>query len=128
MAKEKVKGVLAELKIFSKEGNVLDSEIVFKPYCEVYLDKLHDYLGQTRYLDIGAVIDEFGIDTVEKVVGGEVVEVERDLPEDARIVSCPKTERIVKRSSEIRYPWPGARREYLIRESILKQIYGEKVF
>ena len=113
---EKMKGVLAELKTHTKEGRLINSEIVFKPYCEWYIEPLRDGYAETKYDDVGVVIDEFGIDVAEKVVEGELVEVEREVPNGFRLVSCTIDPKVVKKASRIVYPWRDAMKEYLTRE------------
>jgi len=117
---QKMLGIIAELKTFNSKGQVVDSEFVFKPACDWYIEKLNDYLGATKYTDIGAVIDAFGIDVAEKVVQGEVVGVERELSDQEiaegglRQVSCSTPFSVEKIETPIRYPWPGGRKEYLV--------------
>jgi len=117
---QKMLGIIAELKTFNSKGQVVDSEYVFKPACDWYIEKLNDYLGATRYTDIGAVIDAFGLDVAEKVIQGEVVGVERELSDQEiaekglRQVSCSTPFSIEKIKSPIRHPWPGGSKEYLI--------------
>lgn len=113
---EKMKGVIAELKTFLPDGKEIDSKFEFRPYCDWFIEKLHDGYASTKYDDIGAIIDDFGLDVAEKVVKGEIVEVEREAPEDFRLVSCPAKVNYIKSASSIVYPWRGAMREYLIRE------------
>lgn len=118
---EKMQGVIAELKTFNAEGKQVDHEFIFKPFCDWWIGKLGDYLGCTKYQDIGAVIDEFGVAVAEKVVEGEVVPVERELSDreiiekDLRQVSCTIPIAIERKESEIRYPFPGGRKEYLVK-------------
>jgi len=118
---EKMAGVIAELKTFTAEGKQVDSEIVFKPVCDWYIGVLNDYLGETKYLDIGAVIDEFGIAVAEQVIEGQIVPVEREISDeeiikkDLRQVSCMEPFRIDKLESTIRYPFAGGRKEYLVK-------------
>jgi len=111
---EKMLGVLAELKTYTADGTRVDSQFVFKPHCDWYLDKLQDGLGNITFSDIGAVIDEFGADVAEKVVDGELVDVETEAPEEARMVSCRPNIEIVKIRSTIRYPYKGGSKEYLV--------------
>jgi len=117
---EKMEGNITELKTY-KDGKQVDSEIVFEPLCDWWIGKLHDYLGCTKYDDIGAVIDEFGIDVAERITKGEVVTVERTLSDkeiaekDLRKVSCAKPFTVEKIAMPIRYPFPGGSKEYLIR-------------
>lgn len=113
---EKMKGVIAELKTYLPDGTEIDSKFEFRPYCDWFIEKLHDGYASTKYEDIGAIIDDFGIDVAERVVKGEIVEVERETPEDFRLVSCREKVKYVKRASKIVYPWRDAMREYLIRE------------
>lgn len=118
---EKMKGVIAEVKTRTSEGKIVDSEIIFEPICEWYIGKLGDYLGCTKYPDIGAVIDEFGLDVAKKVVDGDVVYVERELSDqeiaekDLRQVSCSVPFTIEKKASPIVHPWPGGSKEYLVK-------------
>lgn len=112
---EKMKGVITQLITRGKTGDV-DSEVIFKPFCDVFLEEQHDYLGATKYSDISVVIEEFGVDVAEKVMAGELVEVERDLPPNARITYCPGPYRYIKVEREIRHPVPGWRKEYLVRD------------
>lgn len=113
---EKMQGFLAQLKTFTKDGKQVDSEIVFQPACDWYLEKLNDYLGQRKYPDIGSVIDEFGLDVAEKVIAGEIIAVETDPPQDARKSYCPGPYTLIKTGSKIRYPWPNGTKEYLVRK------------
>ena len=110
---DKMKGVIAQLKTYTKDGKEIDSEIVFKPSCDWYIDELNDYLGAISYRDIGDVIDEFGLDVAERVVSGEIVPVEKEARPGIRLVSCANRE-FTKQTSPIVHPWPGARKEYLI--------------
>ena len=118
---EKMEGVLAELKTFNEKGQLVDHEFVFEPTCEWYIGKLHDYLGCTVYQDIGAVIDEFGLDIAEKIIEGQVVAVQRELSDeeiaekDLHKVSCTAPLTVEKVQSPIRYPWPGGSKEYLVK-------------
>ena len=118
----KMKGVLAQLKTFNAKGEEVDSELVFQPVCDWYISKLGDYLGQSKYADIGAVIDEFGVDIAERVLNGEIVVVDRELSEKEiaelglRQTSCAEPLAIVKITSLIRYPFEGGRKEYLIKK------------
>jgi len=113
---EKMKGVIAQVKTYLRDGTEIDSQIEFRPYCDWYIKPLHDGYASTRYDDLGAVIEEFGIDVAEKIVKGEIVEVEREVPEDFQLVDCREKVKFKKVAHEIRYPWPGAMKEYLIRE------------
>jgi len=118
---QKMRGIIAELKTFNSEGKVVDSEFVFKPSCEWYIEKLGDYLGCTKYDDIGAVIDEFGIDVAEKITEGQVVSVEREFSDEQiaeeglRQTSCMEPVTIEKIRSSIQYPWRGGSKEYLVK-------------
>jgi len=112
---EKMEGVLAELKTYNATGKEMQSQIVFKPYCDWYIEQLHDGYAETKYLDMGAVIDEFGLDVATKVIEGEIVKVEREVPEGFRQTSCRVSIDIIKNSSSIRWPFPGGRKEYLVR-------------
>jgi len=112
---EKMKGVLAQLKTYNEEGKVIDSEIVFRPFCEWYIERARDGYAETKY-EFGAAIDEFGLDILTRVTeNGEVVEVEREVPEGFTLVSCRKSTEIMKRISPIFYPVRGSK-EYLGRE------------
>ena len=115
----KMDGVLAELKTYTDKGDCIGSEIVFRPTCEWYLPDLNDYLGQTKYSDLGAVIDEFGVDVAEKVIEGEIVPVVRDLPEKQeryRLVACPGEPKEYERiRSSIRYPLPGSKDALIVK-------------
>jgi hypothetical protein len=113
MMGEKMKGVLAQLKTRTKDGHVIDSEIVFKPMCDWYIDDLNDYLGAIRYDDFSKVIDEFGVDVSSRVLDGEIVEVEAEARPNYRQVSCAER-KFAKKSSPIVYPWRGAMKEYLV--------------
>lgn len=118
---EKMEGVIAELKTYNAEGKQVDSELIFEPLCDWWIGKLRDYLGCTKYEDIGAVIDDFGLDVAERIVKGEVIAVERTLSDkeiaekDLRMVSCMKPFTVEKKASPIYYPFPGGSKEYLIR-------------
>ena len=115
---QKMEGVIAQLQTFAPGpgGKVINSEIVFRPQCDWYMPDLHDHLGVTGYHDIGAVIDEFGIDVAEKIVEGEIVPVVREVEEDKyQLTSCKAEKKefeIV--SSTIRYPIPDSVKEYLV--------------
>lgn len=119
---EKMKGVIAELKTFNAEGKQVDSEFVFEPVCDWWIGKLGDYLAQTKYHNIGAVIDDFGIDVAEKIVKGQVVAVERELSDQEiadkglRQTSCTMEPfDIEKKQSTIWYPFRGGTKEYLVK-------------
>lgn len=118
---EKMRGVIAELRTFNAQGAEVDHEFVFKPTCDWWIGKLGDYLGSTKYVDIGAVIDDFGLAVAEKVVEGQVIPVERELSDseiiekDLRRVSCMEPFGIAKIESPISYPFPG-RKEYLVKQ------------
>lgn len=118
---EKMAGVIAELKTFNAEGKEVDSEFVFEPSCEWYIAKLGDYLGCTKYHDIGAVIDDFGVDIAEKITEGQVVAVVRELSDeeiverDLRQTSCMEPLRIEKIKSPIQHPYRGGSKEYLVK-------------
>jgi len=113
---EKMEGVLVELKTFTAEGLEVGSKIEFHPYCDYYIDEFHDGYACTGYQDIGAVIDEFGIDVATKVIEGEIVKVERDKPEGFRMTACRLERSFEKTSNQTRYPFPGGRREWLVRK------------
>lgn len=118
---QKMNGFIAELKTFTAHGKEVDSEFVFIPTCEWYIEKLGDYLGCTKYHDIGAVIDDFGIDVAEKIIEGQVVAVERELSDTEiaerglRQTSCIEPVRIEKTRSTIQHPYRGGSKEYLIK-------------
>lgn len=118
---EKMKGAIAQCKTYTAEGKEVASEIIFQPFCDWWIGKLGDYLGCTTYLNIGAVIDEFGLDIATRVIEGEVVAVERELSDeeitskDLRQVSCSEPFTMEKKLSSIRYPFRGGSKEYLVR-------------
>ena len=53
----KTKGVLAQLITRDGKGQRIDSKVIFRPYCDVYMEDLHDSLAETAYGDFSAVID-----------------------------------------------------------------------
>ena len=109
---EKMSGALAELVTKTPDGKQIDREIVFKPNCEWYCKGLSDYLGAVRYDSLADVIDEFGINVAEEISEGKIVDVEIDVRPDYQKASCSER-KFTKIKSPIRYPWPGAIKEYL---------------
>lgn len=112
---EKMAGAIAKLETRNEKGVVIDSQIVFVPKCEWYITPLRDGYAETKFEDIGAVIDEFGIDVAEKVFNGEIVEVEREIPEGFRQTSCPLNVEFFKNSYRIYYPYKDGTKETLSR-------------
>jgi len=78
----KMKGVVAQLVTTDATGKRLESKLVFRPYCHVYLKDLHDDLAET----------EFGEEIAERVLNSQIVEVTREVPEYAEVRSCPVEE------------------------------------
>jgi len=82
---EKMKGVVAQIR--DSRGI---SRTVFRPYCDVFLGKLGDYLGEIVYDDPGSFLEQFGVEVAERVwQKDEVVEVEVPLKADEEIRRCP---------------------------------------
>lgn len=82
---EKMKGVVAQIR--DPRGI---SRTVFRPYCDVFLTKMGDYLGEIVYDDPGSFLHQFGGEVAERVwTQGEVVEVEVPLHADEEIRRCP---------------------------------------
>ena len=117
---EKMKGVFAELKTYSREtGEVVGTELVFRPFCD--WARTDDYPGHsviwgTTYGNVEAAIKDFGLDVVTRATQGEVVEVETEVPKEYEILSCHVDERFEKDTYSIKYPSAGVK-ETLIRKS-----------
>lgn len=114
---ETMKGVLAELKTFRKsDGQQIASEIIFKPYCDWWIDRAGDGYANTAYGNVEVAIKDFGLDAVTKATQGEVVEVELQAPEDFVKVSCHVDDRFEKATHSVCYPFDGVK-EHLERKS-----------
>jgi len=119
---EKVKGVLAQLITRDAKGNRIDSKIVWRPYCDIYIKDLHDSLGETEFTDFGGVIDEFGLDVANKVVEGQIVEVARELLPNEEVRSCPQgKQRYIRVNYQIIYPGQGIKDD-LMSEATAKKL------
>ena len=122
MMAEKAKGVLAQLITHDKNGQRIDSKIVFRPYCDIYLKDLHDSLAETEYGDFSAVIDEFGPDAAQKVIDGQIVEVEKQLTPEMELRGCPAgRQRFIRVNYQIRYPGEG------IKEDLMSEVTAKKL-
>lgn len=99
---EKMKGVVAQLVTTTKEGTRIDSKIVFRPYCDWFIKPLHDYLAETQFTDFGEFLDEVGLAVAQRVVDGEIVEVEREPAPHLELRSCRRPEKYIRVSHETR--------------------------
>ncbi len=119
---QKVKGVLAQLITRDGKGQRIDSHIVWRPYCDIYMTKLHDSLAETEFTDFGNVIKDFGLDVAQKVVDGQIVEVEMELSPDEEVRSCPPgNQRFIRVNYMIHYPGEGSK-EDLMSEATAKKL------
>jgi hypothetical protein len=119
---EKVKGVIAQLITRDSKGNRIDSKIVWRPYCDIYMKDLHDSLAETEFTDFGPVIDEFGLDVANKVVAGQIVEVSRELAPNEEVRSCPAGKQMfIRVNYQIIYPGAGIK-EDLMSEATAKKL------
>jgi hypothetical protein len=119
---EKIKGVIAQLITRDEKGNRIDSKIVWRPYCDIYLHDLHDSLAETEFIGIGAVLEEFGAKVANDVIDGQIVEVSRNLQPNEEVRDCPVgKQRFIRVNYQIRYPGPGIK-EDLMNEATAKKL------
>lgn len=84
----KMKGVVAQLVTTDDRGNRLESKFVFRPDCDWRITALRDELAESVFTDFSLITEEFGADVAQRIVDGEVVEVEREVPADLELVGC----------------------------------------
>lgn len=119
---QKAKGVLAQLITRDKNGQRIDSHIVWRPYCDIYMTDLHDSLAETEFTDPGALADEFGHEVAEMVFNGQIVEVERVLGPNEELRGCPPgKQKFIRVNYQIRYPGEGIK-EDLMSEATAKKL------
>ena len=115
---KRVKGVVALLEEWTPDGKRVGSEVVFKPECDWYMEEIRGLLGEKVYTDFEKFVEEAGKEKAKKVLDGEIVEHEIELPETARMVGCPLGEyKWEKRVAPMYYPFKGSK-EYLVRERL----------
>jgi len=117
---KKMKGVLAQLNTYTEDGVRINSKLIFKPHCRWDIKHAGDGYADTSY-EIEGAVEEFGLDAVYRAAEkGEIVKVEKDIPEGFLKVSCPREVGFVKRSGRVHYPWPGYK-EYLIDKEFIEE-------
>lgn len=110
-----MRGVLAQLLTFDDKGQRVGSKIVFRPECNWWLKDLHDNLAEID-MTLESVLREHGEGVAQKVLEGDIVDVEVAPPVDAEEKGCPveKGKPWHKVSYEMSYPFHG-RQEDLTR-------------
>lgn len=107
----KMHGVVAELVRYDAKGNRVGSELVFRPQCDWFIPKLGDRLAEISLTTEGFV-KEFGATTLERVMKGEIVEVESKASEDMEFRGCPLKSKPWRRTSyKTVFPFEGTQED-----------------
>ncbi|MBA7541638.1 hypothetical protein ES705_33954 [subsurface metagenome] len=117
---EKMRGVVAQLVTTTSQGTRLDSKIVFRPYCAWYMKDLRDDLAETEYKDFGGFIEEFGDDIAQRVIDGEIIEVDRVPYPQMEFRGCDPDK--VGKFVRVSHVTKRGTTEDLMREDIAKQL------
>ena len=121
-AGQKIKGIVAELRTYDKDGKPTGSRLVFQPYCDYYVPKWNDSYGETEFTDIDAFIKQFGEDVFKRVTAGEIIETENSIGENSIKTKCSADNKFIKARDKIIYPYAGVT-ERLVRKSIYEKIH-----
>jgi len=107
----KMRGVVAELVRKDAQGVRVGSELVFRPECDWFIPKLGDRLAEISLTTEGFV-KEFGAATLERVMKGEIVEVETKPSPDMEFRGCPLKSKPWHRTSyKTVYPFEGTQED-----------------
>jgi len=108
---KKMRGVVAELIRYDAKGNRVGGELVFRPECEWFIPKLGDNLAEVA-LTTEAFIKEFGASVLERVMKGEIVEVESKPSSDMEFRGCPLESKPWRRKSyKTVFPFEGTQED-----------------
>ncbi len=103
-----LKGYVAQLITRALDGSRIGSKLVFQPSQNWYIIGDHDYLGEIEYNDPEDFIKEFGTQTLEKVMCGDVVPVIAKTPSELELsFSGGPVRTFRKTTTNIIYPIKG---------------------
>lgn len=116
---EIMKGVVAQLATYTKDGKRIGSKTIFRPHCDYYMTDLRDILAETEFTNPEAFVKEVGEDVARRVYDGEIVEVEREVGPSMELRDCHRSEPFVR----VVYPiFGGGHTEDIMRKSLADRL------
>lgn len=116
----KVKGGVGKLETKTDDGIVIDSEIVLKPACDVFIPG-KGYLA-AAVMSPSELIKLYGVEVADRVFSGEIVEVEGGLQKGLEVHSCPYVPLEVSREAlPVTFPSHNGNPIHGFREHLIKR-------